>query len=161
MRELAKMRDAKKARYEELIREVEAEEAKLEAQSAEEPTTLEGQVDRFMAEVKARMIKYYGDLKAMTPKERREVASKADCGICDWGWADMVEIIEKDVQKRKRAFIMKVEKKLVGEVKGSYLHLGMDGEFNGHIEADNIVTVSTIIAGGYNIQKIHYRVLVK
>ena len=42
------------------------------------------------------------------------------------------------------------------------LYVGVNGELNGYIKGeDGTCKIETIYAGGYNIQCLHYRVLVK
>ncbi len=71
------------------------------------------------------------------------------------------EIIDKDAIKRTADFIKRIEKK-VGDIVEANLRMGTDLSINGTVVGtkDN-ATVHSIIAGGYNIQKAHYRVLVK
>jgi hypothetical protein len=50
----------------------------------------------------------------------------------------------------------------VGNIKEANLTIGIDLSINGTVVGDKgKATVYSIIAGGYNIQKAHYRVLVK
>jgi hypothetical protein len=71
------------------------------------------------------------------------------------------EIIEKDGEARKIQFIARINKK-VGNIKEANLTIGIDLSINGTVVGDKgKATVYSIIAGGYNIQKAHYRVLVK
>jgi hypothetical protein len=71
------------------------------------------------------------------------------------------EIIEKDGEARKIQFIARINKK-VGDIKEANLTMGIDLSINGTVVGDKgKATVYSIIAGGYNIQKAHYRVLVK
>ncbi len=69
--------------------------------------------------------------------------------------------IEKDGEARKIAFIQRIEKK-VGDIVEANLRMGNDLSINGTVVGTkDTATVYSIIAGGYNIQKAHYRVLVK
>lgn len=71
------------------------------------------------------------------------------------------EIINRDMRGKKAKLYKKIEGK-VGEVTDVKLYCGDDGTPNGTVEGTKgMVTISTIIAGGYNIQCLHYRVLVK
>ena len=70
-------------------------------------------------------------------------------------------LLDKEVKSKKVQFIARIEKKS-GEIKDVNLRIGTDGSINGVVKGENaIVDVYSIIAGGYNIQKAHYRVLVK
>lgn len=75
--------------------------------------------------------------------------------------ASIRETIQKDMEVKKARIWAKVGEK-VGTVTECNLHSGMDGTPNGWIAGDKgRVTITTIAAGGYNIQCLHYRVLVK
>ena len=70
-------------------------------------------------------------------------------------------LLDKEVKSKKVQFIARIEKKS-GEIKDVNLRIGTDGSINGVAKGENAtVDVYSIIAGGYNIQKAHYRVLVK
>ena len=80
-------------------------------------------------------------------------------------WPDAVDKINKNTQSkidRRNAQIIKaLEKKGVSEIPEFELveySDGLEGYFN---VADNQVTIRTILAGGYNIQCLHARTLVK
>ena len=71
------------------------------------------------------------------------------------------KLLDKEVKSKKVQFIARIEKKS-GEIKDVNLRIGTDGSINGVVKGENAtVDVYSIIAGGYNIQKAHYRVLVK
>lgn len=71
------------------------------------------------------------------------------------------EQVEKEGERKKAKIIFRVEKK-AGKIIDGDLKLGLDGEINGTIRGeDKTVHVQTIIAGGYNIQCAHFRLLVK
>jgi hypothetical protein len=70
--------------------------------------------------------------------------------------------LDKEVERKKKNLILRIEKKAGKIVDGKDIHIGDDGEINGVIHGETaIVNVRTISAGGYNIQCFHYRVLVK
>lgn len=78
------------------------------------------------------------------------------------GNADFLDkLLDKEVKSKKVQFIARIEKKS-GEIKDVNLTIGTDGSINGTVIGEEAtVNVYSIIAGGYNIQKAHYRVLVK
>lgn len=71
-------------------------------------------------------------------------------------------IIEKDIKSKRSSFVNRIEK-VVGNIEDySNLSIAQNGEINGRVIGDKATAlVETITAGGYNIQKLHYRVLVK
>jgi hypothetical protein len=70
-------------------------------------------------------------------------------------------LLDKEVEKKKVQFIARIEKKS-GEIKDVNLRIGTDGSINGVVKGEKAtVDVYSIVAGGYNIQRAHYRVLVK
>jgi hypothetical protein len=73
----------------------------------------------------------------------------------------ITKFFEKDVQAKYKNFIKLIEKK-AGEVTYANLRIGADGNINGYVEGDKgTARVTTIWAGGYNIQCLHFRILVK
>ena len=69
-------------------------------------------------------------------------------------------LLDKEVEKKKVEFIARVEKKS-GDIKDVNLKIGVDGSINGTVTGDKTkVDVYSIVAGGWNIQRAHYRVLV-
>jgi hypothetical protein len=70
-------------------------------------------------------------------------------------------LLDKEVKLKKVQFIARIEKK-AGNIKDVNLTIGIDTSINGTVKGDKAtVSVYSIMAGGYNIQKAHYRVLVK
>jgi hypothetical protein len=85
--------------------------------------------------------------------------------ILYYSWADAVKRIIKNTQSkidRRNAQIIKaLEKKGVSEIPEFDLVEYSDG-LEGYFEvAGNKITIRTILAGGYNIQCLHARTLVK
>ena len=103
-------------------------------------------------------------------KERNELT---DAFNKMWGWvAEYVagsileeERLKKDLDReatRKYDFIIERTTAIVGEITdASNLEIADNGELNGYIiGTDGKATVKTIGAGGYNIQRFHFRTLV-
>jgi len=75
---------------------------------------------------------------------------------------NLKEILDKDLQKKKENLIKRVETKGGKIIDALGLYIGFDNSLNGYIKCENKdVKVETIFAGGYHIQCLHYRVLVK
>lgn len=72
------------------------------------------------------------------------------------------KLLNKEVENKKATLIKKIESKAGQIIDAKNLYIGADGNINGYV-IGNIkqVNVETIYAGGYNIQCLHYRVLVK
>jgi len=81
----------------------------------------------------------------------------------DWTYADEIEkIITNEAERKLVKFILTVEKKAGKIIDADMLYIGSDLSINGHVRGEiKNVKVWTIFAGGYNIQCLHYRVLVK
>lgn len=74
---------------------------------------------------------------------------------------DLDEVYAREAERKYNQFIAKIEKK-VGEVEEANLVIGIDGNINGFVQGDKgKALVETILAGGYNIQCLHYRILIK
>lgn len=73
----------------------------------------------------------------------------------------MKKAIEKEAIKKEQLLIFRVNKAVGSIKKAITLKVGVNGELNGIIEGENgRCKIETIYAGGYNIQCLHYRVLV-
>ncbi len=84
----------------------------------------------------------------------------------------MITLIKLDDEKLQNAINniadAKISKLLslinnqVGTITKMIIHDGDNGEFNGIVHGESgTVTIKTITAGGYNIQPLHFRMLVK
>lgn len=74
---------------------------------------------------------------------------------------DLEEVYEREAERKYKQFVAKIEKK-VGEVEEANLVIGIDGNINGLVKGTKgKALVETILAGGYNIQCLHYRILIK
>jgi hypothetical protein len=68
--------------------------------------------------------------------------------------------IETDIQAKRKLFYYRIAEK-AGNIQKAAVNIGNNGELNGIVYGDKAaVTVETITAGGYNIQRRHFRVLV-
>lgn len=73
----------------------------------------------------------------------------------------MVKKIEKDAVAKEVQLIARVNREVGCIIKPNALYVGVNGELNGYIEGENgVCKIETIYAGGYNIQCLHYRVLI-
>lgn len=87
-----------------------------------------------------------GDLALRSPKDAEE---------------QIIKNIERDAISKEQMLIKRVNKAVGTIVKSITLNVGVNGELNGIIEgANGKCKIETIYAGGYNIQCLHYRVLV-
>ena len=68
----------------------------------------------------------------------------------------------KEIANQKIDKLISLIKERVGEILEWNLYDGDDGEYNGTVKGTlDTVTVTTILAGGYNIQRLHFRTLIK
>jgi hypothetical protein len=88
------------------------------------------------------------------------LADKIKAMGSEYGRAQVAAAIAKEAERRIREFIAKITE-LTGPVQRFSLHIHA-GEINGMVQGEKaIVRVNTISAGGYNIQRFHYRTLIK
>ena len=72
------------------------------------------------------------------------------------------KILDDEVNKKRQKLLLQIESKAGEIVDASFLRLSGKGELNGFVTGTKAtVEVETIFAGGYNIQILHYRTLVK
>jgi hypothetical protein len=72
------------------------------------------------------------------------------------------KLLDKEVENKKASLIKRIEAKAGAMVDADKLYIGADGSINGYVLGKiKEVKVETIYAGGFNIQCLHYRVLVK
>jgi hypothetical protein len=159
-----------KAKKEIKVLKEELKEAEiLESKNSNDP------IDQFLALWKAEAVKHYTELretylqlrnsgdkeglkqfnKDVTKNDKNIIVSMSDVSFLE-------KILDQEVVAKKKAFVAKVEEKAgkIQDLKG--LRVAGDGSINGFaIGSERTVEVETILAGGYNIQKLHYRVLVK
>lgn len=73
----------------------------------------------------------------------------------------LLKIIEKEAATKEKTLIDRVNKEVGSIVKALTLNVGLNGELNGTIKGEKgTCKIETIYAGGYNVQCLHYRVLV-
>ena len=73
----------------------------------------------------------------------------------------IIKNIERDGEAKENMLIKRVNKEIGKIVNALNLNVGVNGELNGTIKGENgTCKIETIYAGGYNVQCLHYRVLV-
>ena len=104
----------------------------------------------------------YSEAIEAVGKFKMSLAASALKIISDRNPKAIVKAVSKEALNKKANLIKRIEKKAGKIVDCGFLTLGVDGNINGYVQGETKqVTVQTIYAGGYNIQKLHYRVLVK
>ena len=72
------------------------------------------------------------------------------------------KLIQKEAESKEKMLIARVNKAVGIIVEALELKVGVNGELNGYIKGEKgTCKIESIYAGGYNIQCLHYRVLVK
>ena len=92
----------------------------------------------------------------------RQSLTRTDAMMIEYGKTYMIEQIKKEAESKYKNFMAKIQS-TVGNIEDTnFLQIGLDGNINGYVKGDQgKALVETILAGGYNIQCLHYRVLVK
>lgn len=74
----------------------------------------------------------------------------------------IIKLVEREAVAKEKMLIARVNKAVGIILEAKALYVGVNGELNGYIKGENgTCKIETIYAGGYNIQCLHYRVLVK
>ena len=72
------------------------------------------------------------------------------------------EMMDREVERKEKQLMYRVKAKAGNIVDASGLYIANDLNINGRVIGDKeTVSVRTILAGGYHIQCLHYRILVK
>lgn len=72
------------------------------------------------------------------------------------------KVLDREVESKYKQFINRINKIDSNIEDTANLYIGVNGEINGYIKCKSCnIKVTTVYAGGYNIQCLHYRVLVK
>ena len=75
---------------------------------------------------------------------------------------ELNKVLDREVTNKRDALIYRTNEKIGDIVDASGLYIGSNGEINGFVVGTTgKARVETIYAGGYNIQCLHYRVLIK
>lgn len=98
-------------------------------------------------------------------KEWKKSKTKSDIAIverCTYDSSELEKILNKEVEHKRAKLFELVNKKAGNIVDATGIKNGVDGSINGFIIGEKSkVCVETIYAGGYNIQCLHFRLLVK
>lgn len=74
----------------------------------------------------------------------------------------IIKLVEREAVAKEKMLIARVNNAVGIILEAKALYVGVNGELNGYIKGeDGTCKIETIYAGGYNIQCLHYRVLVK
>lgn len=72
------------------------------------------------------------------------------------------KVLDREVESKYKQFINRINKIDSNIEDTANLYIGVNGEINGYIKCRSCnIKITTIYAGGYNVQCLHYRVLVK
>lgn len=108
-------------------------------------------------------IKWHEELRTTYKEDRKKLegATKITIAIAKMSPQEALELFKTDLENRFIKLVGQVEKK-AGEIKEVGIRRNENFGFDGYvIGSEKTVTLSTIGAGGYNIQRAHYRTLIK
>ncbi len=81
--------------------------------------------------------------------------------IVMWNPREVEKVLRQDMEARKVKLLKQITEK-VGDIVKLEIHRNPNGGVDGIIFGTNgTARIETIVAGGYNIQRLHYRTLVK
>lgn len=101
---------------------------------------------KFNSEIHNKYSNFVMDLYGKGDKGREEYLNK---------------VLDREVENKYNSFIRRINKIDSNVINVDNLYIGKNGELNGYITCKTCnIKVQTIYAGGYNIQCLHYRVLV-
>ncbi|WP_291632198.1 hypothetical protein [Clostridium sp.] len=94
-------------------------------------------------------------------REYREEMEKFPRLFENGGFHDLEKHLENEVARKKEDLLIRITKVIGKITDASYLYIANDANLNGTIIGETgKAEIRTILAGGYNIQCLHYRVLV-
>lgn len=106
---------------------------------------------------------YQSEVNYMRFKIWKNKHSKVDIDIASRNDIEYLEkFLNREVESKRETLMARVEKKAGNIIDAKGLYIGVNGEINGFVVGSvGRVEVRTIYAGGFNIQCLHYRVLIK
>lgn len=119
-----------------------------------------GVFDDFLEELLQEDIGWHKSLRSLDYEGRKKL-SKTEKAFAQMSEAEALKVFKNDIAIRRVKFTKQVTEKV-----GSILHLELmrngNSGFDGYVECEKgRASIETIIAGGYNIQRRHYRTLIK
>jgi hypothetical protein len=140
-------------------------------------------INEFLANWKAKAVEYYEglytewrnlhiplrDYEAVKSWEQKFTKAEIDlverihCDRSSPSGGDLLDkILDRDVEAKRNKLVARISQKAGEVVDASGLRIATNGEINGTVVGTaGTVSVETVAAGGYNIQCLHYRILVK
>lgn len=150
----------------ETIEQLEGYIAYIDAKLSEE-TKQENAIENFIKEWETQAVKYYTQLLEIPYKERVQMVRKGDLTKTDLKMTThtSVKLIQQNIENEAATRLSKLYKQInnkVGEIISLNLKTNDNKGFDGVIVGTNAtVRIETVLAGGENIQCLHYRTLMK
>lgn len=129
-----------------------------------------GVVVEFLEELLKKDIAWHKELKADFAEKgykayiemlNKKKITKAELAFAQMSEEDALKTFHQDLEVRYQRLVMKIEE-TVGKVVEISLRRNPNSSFDGTVTGDQgSATITTVIAGGFNIQRAHYRTLTK